>query len=141
LAVLFCIILYTRGAGALLRKGASGEGESGVPEEVPPQAPSQNRPISNGQITRRRPRQFEIENLDAKREKHKGGLRRVAERKEGPQVGVGPRGGCRLGLASRTDPASENSVSPTRSTGRAEIYTFLGSIQDPRIEGAPNIRY
>jgi len=77
----------------------------------------------------------------SKREQYKGGPRRAAERKEGPQVGVGPRGGCRLGLASRTDPASENSVSPTRSTGRAEIYTFLGSIQDPRIEGAPNIRY
>jgi len=56
-------ILYTRGAGALLRKGASGEGESGVPEEVPPQAPNQSRPISNGPVARRRPRQFETGSL------------------------------------------------------------------------------
>jgi len=39
-----CIVSYTLGAGALLRKGASGEGESGVPEEGPPQAPSQKSP-------------------------------------------------------------------------------------------------
>jgi len=56
-------ILYTREAGALLRKGTSGEGESGVPEEVPPQAPSQSRPISNGPVARRRPRQFETGSL------------------------------------------------------------------------------
>jgi len=32
-----------------------------VPEEVPPQAPSKSRPISNGQVARRRPRQSGIE--------------------------------------------------------------------------------
>jgi len=40
-----CIVLYTLGAGTLLRKGASGEGESGVPEKVPPQSPSQKSPL------------------------------------------------------------------------------------------------
>jgi len=46
LAVLFYI---TREAGTLLWRGATGEGESGVSEEVPPQASSQSRPINNGQ--------------------------------------------------------------------------------------------
>jgi len=74
----------------------------------------------------------------SKREQCKGGPRRAAERKEDPQVGIGPWGGCRLGLVSRADPTSnEASVSPTRSTSRTEIGTSLGSTQDLRIEGAP----
>jgi len=55
-----------------------------------------------------RPRQSEMESYAIpKREEYEGGPRRAAERKEGPQVGEGPRGGCRFGLASRADPASE----------------------------------
>jgi len=47
----FCIIRGSRSIvkeGALI-KGASNKGESGVPEEVPPQAPSQMHPIVYGQ--------------------------------------------------------------------------------------------
>jgi len=71
LFVLFCI----RGEPELIRKGASRKGESGVPEEVPPQASSKvkSRPLSNGQVTRRRPRQSEIGSLAIpKGEEYKG---------------------------------------------------------------------
>jgi len=64
------IILYIRGTGALLRRGVSGEGESGVPEEVPPQAPSLSRPISNGQVAKRRPRRSNMESLAVQRGSH-----------------------------------------------------------------------
>jgi len=57
------IILYIRGVGALPRRGVSGEGESGMPEEVPPKAPSLSRPINNGQVANRRPRQSNMESL------------------------------------------------------------------------------
>jgi len=117
------IILYIRGAGVLLRKGAPGEGESGVPEEVPPQAPSLSRPCNNGPVIGRRSRHAERRSYAIpKREDYEGGPRRAAERSEGPKVEVGPRGGCRLDLASRADPASEDSQSPLmRFTGRTTV--------------------
>jgi len=93
------------------------------------------------QRTRRR-RQSERESYAVpKREEYEGGPRRAAERKEGPHVGEECRGGCRFGLASRADPASEEIVSPTRSTGRAKVCTSLDSTKDLRIEGVPSIQY
>jgi len=53
------IALYIRGAGALRKKGPSGEGESGMPEEVPPRAPSLSRPCNNGPVIGRRSRHAE----------------------------------------------------------------------------------
>jgi len=136
LEVLFCI---TRGARTSLWRGASGEGESGVPEEVPPQASSQNRPISNGyggpdSLT------LDIKLCGSKGEEYEGGPRRVAERKEGPQVGKGPRGGYRFGLASRANLASERIQSPNKIYGPRKSFhpwtlsKIYGSV-------APSIQY
>jgi len=85
------IILYIRRAGALPRRGVAGEGESGVPEEVPPQAPSISRPHQQRTGCQKEAPTVEHGRFGGpKREQYKGGPRRAAEREDGLKVGVGP---------------------------------------------------
>jgi len=113
-----------------------------VPEEVPSQAPSQRHPTSDkyggpDSLTRH----FGSEAVP-NGTKYEGGPRRAAERKEGPQVGEGPRGGYRFDLASRTNPASNQIETPMKTTGVLRVFTSLDANKDLRIErGRSQISY
>jgi len=64
-----------------------------MPEEVPPQAPSQIRPTFHeyGSLSSLTPGR---KLCGSKGKKYERGPRRAAERKEGPKVDQGPGGGC-----------------------------------------------
>jgi len=85
----------------------------------------------------RKPRQSEIESYAVP--KGRTTKKDPAARPNGRKVEERPRGGCRFGLASRADPASEEIQSPQQNLRAAQKFAHPWTLS--RIEGAPSIQY
>jgi len=102
------LVLYNAGSRNIVLERTTWEGESRVPEEVPPQAPSQTRPIAG--------EYGGPSSLTSGRDFHgSGGKEHREDRATWPNGGRVPRlakdlgEDAHFGLASRADPAPEGS--------------------------------